>query len=46
MNIHKKFIQQTYKFAKSVLKNGKHPFGSLLIINDKFVLILKLYRGF
>lgn len=38
MKDHHTYIQQTYEIAQSSKTNGNHPFGALLVVDDKMVL--------
>ena len=34
---HEKYIKRTYQLARSAQEKGNHPFGALLVIEDKIV---------
>lgn len=38
MNNHQYYISKTYEIAQTAQANGNHPFGALLVVDDKIVL--------
>jgi tRNA(Arg) A34 adenosine deaminase TadA len=38
MNKHENYIRKTYRLAESAVEKGNHPFGALLVIDDKIGL--------
>ncbi|MBL4659681.1 MAG: nucleoside deaminase [Alcanivoracaceae bacterium] len=38
MENHQYFVKKTYQLAQSAQKHGNHPFGALLVIDEKIVL--------
>ena len=38
MDHHYSHLRKSFEFAKESTKNGNHPFGALLVINDQMVL--------